>query len=440
MIESIQHQLIQYLKFHPDTRDAEENVLFHRSVQAWMQGLHFLDTAGLTLHLRDKLEMCQQLDLLPAPVRRRLEVNQADNSIRTRRLIEQFLEINLGLQQAGIRYKSLKGFLLFPLYVSRRESRVQYDFDFLVHPEDLSLAQSYCSGLGYAPVHSNPRVVADHIPPLIRRSGWRWRGNYFDPEIPPGIELHYQLWEPEFERFSIKPLHDALAEDHWEELHSVHIPALAPASTLLYCVVHGLRHLLRSDLRLSHLFEIGHVLEITRDDSSFWKLFLQKISQCPKSKQAAAIMFSLASEVFNPSLSEEVRQLISISLTAAGGLWIQSYGRKEALQCYRKSKSIMFLHLDLVESASSKRAVLRQKLLPRHLPLSPYGVEVPRQRLSLSSRFFNRIKYLGFLVIRGWFHFRSLFWFLVHWPRWKWRLRQFHPSENPCRTAKDAGL
>jgi hypothetical protein len=440
MTESIQPQLIQHLRFHPDTLHAQEDALFHSSVQTWMKGLHFLDTAGLTLHLRDKLEMRQQLDLLPAPVRRRLEVNQADNSNRTRRLIEQFLEINLGLQQEGIRYKSLKGFLLFPLYVSRRESRVQYDFDFLVHREDLLRAQNFCNGLGYAPVHSNPRIVADHIPSLIKRSGWHWRGNFFDPEIPPGIELHYQLWEPEFERFSIKALHDALAEDHWEELYSVRIPALTPASTLLHCVLHGLRHILRGDLRLSHLYEIGHILEMTKADQSFWQLFLQKISHCPKSKQAAAIMFSLASAVFNPSLSEEVRQLISTSLTAAGGLWIQSYGRKEALQCYRRSKSSVFLHLDLVESGSSKRAVLRQKLLPRHLPLSPYGVEVPRQQLSLASLLFNRIRYLRFLITRGWFHFQSLFWFLAHWLRWKWRLRKFHPSENSCPTVNDIGL
>jgi hypothetical protein len=363
-------------------------------------------------------------------------MNRVDHSLRTRQLLAHFLEINLRLQLAELRYKSLKGLLLFPLYSSRLESRVQYDFDFLFHSEDLPLAQSFFGEMGYEPAHFNPRIVTDHIPPLIKRDGWRWQGNYFDPEIPPGIELHYQLWEPAFERFPIKALDDVWQEVHWEEFHSVRIPAMTPASTLLYCVLHCLRHLLRSDLRLSHLYEIGHFLEKTREDELLWNVFREKIAQCPKCRQAAAILFALAKEVFNPLINEDVKELISTSLTAAGGLWIQSFGRKEALHCYRESKSILFLHLDLVENASAKRAILRQKLLPRHLPLSPYGVEVPRQHLSLPSRLLNWIKYLRFLTTRGWFHFRSLFWYLAQWPRWQRRLRQFRSSSGNIRINK----
>ena len=49
-------------------------------------------------------------------------------------------------------------------------------------------------------------LAADHLPPLIRKSGWKWNGNYFDPAIPRGVELHFQLWDSDFELISIQTL------------------------------------------------------------------------------------------------------------------------------------------------------------------------------------------------------------------------------------------
>ena len=40
----------------------------------------------------------------------------------------------------------------------------------------------------------------DHLPVLIRRTGWEWRGDFFDPDIPMGVELHFQFWNPRLER------------------------------------------------------------------------------------------------------------------------------------------------------------------------------------------------------------------------------------------------
>ena len=40
----------------------------------------------------------------------------------------------------------------------------------------------------------------DHLPALIRKTGWEWRGDFFDPEIPTAIELHHRFWNSQFAR------------------------------------------------------------------------------------------------------------------------------------------------------------------------------------------------------------------------------------------------
>ena len=29
---------------------------------------------------------------------------------------------------------------------------------------------------------------------LIRKTGWKWREDYFDPEMPTAVELHFAFW------------------------------------------------------------------------------------------------------------------------------------------------------------------------------------------------------------------------------------------------------
>jgi hypothetical protein len=43
---------------------------------------------------------------------------------------------------------------------------------------------------------------------MIRRTGWRWRGDYFDPEQPYSIELHFRFWNPAAECISVDGLDD----------------------------------------------------------------------------------------------------------------------------------------------------------------------------------------------------------------------------------------
>ncbi len=54
-------------------------------------------------------------------------------------------------------------------------------------------------GLGYEATSHTSDPGADHLPVMIRRTGWKWRGDYYDPDMPPSLELHFRFWNPEYD-------------------------------------------------------------------------------------------------------------------------------------------------------------------------------------------------------------------------------------------------
>ena len=49
-------------------------------------------------------------------------------------------------------------------------------------------------GVGYEAVKEIAHNGSDHLPVMIRKTGWTWRGDYYDPEMPPSVELHFRFW------------------------------------------------------------------------------------------------------------------------------------------------------------------------------------------------------------------------------------------------------
>ena len=160
----------------------------------WKRGLEFTDKAGLSLHLRDLLirrnDFGKTAGVDPRSNWNRDTATMFDGSRSWSRNLSSW---NRQLQSADIRYLNLKGLLLAPDFVEPLERRAQYDYDFLVKKEDLQRAYSLFLQHGYSALHSTRELAADHLPTLIQKSGWKWKGNYYDPDIPRGVELHFQL-------------------------------------------------------------------------------------------------------------------------------------------------------------------------------------------------------------------------------------------------------
>ncbi len=123
------------------------------------------------------------------------------------------------------------------------------------------------SGSVTNPIGGNAHPV-DHLPTLIRKTGWEWRGNYFDPELPPALELHFRLWDASMEGFAIPCIDDFWERRERRALEDVEFTSLAAIDLPGYAAAHALRHMLRGDLRPSHIYEIAYFLEHNNDPNS----------------------------------------------------------------------------------------------------------------------------------------------------------------------------
>src|SRR5438552_17858098 len=98
--------------------------------------------------------------------------------------------------------------------------------------------------LGYDPLTVKDEFPADHMPLLIRRTGWRWRGDYYDAEQPAGIEIHFRLWDPSTECIAAEGVDEFWARRCLKSTAGLRYPTLDPLDSLAYATLHVLRHLL----------------------------------------------------------------------------------------------------------------------------------------------------------------------------------------------------
>jgi len=424
MKPTIEFYILDYLRFG-EQESAESSNWLSVDEANWKRGLGFTDTAGLSLHLRDRLMRRNDFGRLPASIQVELERRQSDNVQRTHVMVQEFVELNRRLHGAGIRYLNLKGLLLAPDFVERLEWRVQYDHDFLVKKEDLQRAYTLFLQSGYSALHSTMELAADHLPTLIQKTGWQWKGNFYDPAIPRGVELHFQLWGSDFELLPIQTLDKVWERSCSQMLGSITAPTLCQEDLLFYVTLHAFRHLLRNDLRLSHLHEIAFFLQRTSDQDPFWEGVIARVTQCPNTTKMVATTFELARVLFGPALSSTVRHFIKRHLPATAGSWVRAYGRTGAIHCYRKNRNALLLHLSLIENNARRWALLRQRLLPRHLPLPTYGVQTPQEAQDLTFRAVKAARYLGLLLQRGLFQVRSLTELFLQLPVWLIQNRRY---------------
>src|SRR5580698_4089667 len=115
----------------------------------WERTVGWIDRAGLTLYVLEKLRDRGASEVLPPQVLARFEQNLADNSCRVDHLLYETGCINEKLDQAGVQYVVIKGFSLWPEFCSNPYLRTQCDLDYLVARRSLSAAQNALLKFGY---------------------------------------------------------------------------------------------------------------------------------------------------------------------------------------------------------------------------------------------------------------------------------------------------
>lgn len=358
--------------------------------ESWPDALSFADRTFVTLHWRSRLAAGDEWNRVPGHVRSRLDRNWADNTARLRRIEALSAELDRRFVGAGVEYVRLKGLSHSRLFVADPRERVQYDLDFYCPPPSLDRARQVVLAMGYEPLSALQDFPTDHLPSMIRKTGWQWSGNYFDPDFPPAIDLHFRFWNPETEQFAAAGVEEFWARRAGNDLH--------PVDQVGYAALHGLRHLLRGSLRLSHLYEIAWLLDRKRQEASFWETWREL--HRPGLRALEAVVFGLARAYFGCSVPEPPPD--------SARVWLERHAWSVAEGLFRPNKCELLLHLALVETPSGRRKVLRRRLLPFQLPAPVDAVHLPRDMRTPLVRLRAGWKYVKFVAGRVLHHVRLL--------------------------------
>ncbi len=318
-----------------------------------------------------------------------------------------------------VEYLVIKGFAQYPGYVKDPRLRMQSDIDIYCPSESIFRARDQLLSLGYHPLKGLEQLPVDHLPAMNRKTGWEWRGNAFDPEMPPSVELHFCLWNEATARFASLGLEDFWPRRVARQLDDFSFPGLHPVDNLGFSALHALRDLLSGDWVLHRIYEMARFLHTSAKDKAFWTEWKETHSDSLRSREA--ISFRLARDWFACDLSEEVEAEVR-NLSPGVQQWFHAFSRGPLEGMFHTNKDGVWLHVALLESSRDKRAVLRNALMPMRIPtVGAPGQDTTRQGLrkrfwpSPSHRYTH---YFFYVTSRLAYHARTLAPTLLRGARW----------------------
>lgn len=358
--------------------------------------LAFADRTQLTLLLAP-------FDLPPA-ARAHVDSALARNTIRMRRIAEVYQEF-----AGAFDHVELKGRTHAPDFVDDPSLRVQYDLDLYTPPDQRETARDALLALGYLPIGGQEQLAMDHLPTMVRKTGWQWRGDYFDPELPPAVEVHFQFWDAATERLRVEGLNEFWARREGNRLSLI--------DTLGYASLHLTRHLLRGNPRPFHVWELARFLH-HQHDAGFWRAWRQCHSASLRRLEAVA--FLMARHWFACSLADQAEDEVA-ALPSDVHRWFEVYGWSPLEALFQPNKHELWLHLSLLNSPADRYEVLRRRLFPLSLPGPVDAIHIPAHEMTPGRRMKSYLRNGAYAVSRGWRHARLLI--PTVWEGLKWRLR-----------------
>ena len=397
---------------HLTRRDSE--LLRRLTEQEWRGALDYADRERLTLVLREAAQ-----DVMPAWARERVDRNEEANRVRMQGIAATYGQITEWLSAEHLDFLFLKGMTHAPLFGLPATNRVQYDIDLWLPAEHALRAQRLLMARGYESMPGTEGLRTDHLPPLVRKTGWQWRGDFFDPEIPLPVELHVQFWNREQERIEAPGVEAFPQRRDTCALEGLPIPALHPVDAAGYAALHVLRHVLTGSVRLFHVYEVAAMLHARAGDAAFWTEWKQL--HCADLRRLEALSFRLASEWFGCSVSPAVEEEMA-GQRGRTGAWFGQFGLSPAVLAFHPNKDHLWLHLTLLESRRDAWSVALQRILPWRLPAAAGDAFIREEDLSWRDRLRWRCHWAAHAGRRAWYHVRAVPSVLVSGFRW-WRAR-----------------
>jgi predicted MFS family arabinose efflux permease len=299
---------------------------------------------------------------LPDWVRLRIEQNISDNAERFERIKKDYLAIAGALRDAKAEHLVFKGFALSPDFVEHPRFRMQSDIDLYCPEESVGRARDAISSLGYEPFAEGTYNPGHHLAPLMRRTEWKWRGNFFDPEMPVSVELHCQLADELLARLRPQGLEHFWDRRIEQRQDDFHFPTFATVDHFGYCAQHVVRHLLSGLVPVYNVYELARFLHRNADNEALWNTWRHSHHYSIRSLQA--ICCYLAGDWFACRLPEEVEKEIR-ALPDTAHAWLRCYSSSPLAAWFHPNKNVLWLHLALLHSSRDRRSVLFATLFPK---------------------------------------------------------------------------
>jgi hypothetical protein len=337
----------------------------HRGLRSLAQS----DSRGL-LDAADRTHITLPLAIrcsasFPPDAQQRLRGALDRNALCHEKVLSAYSEIAEVLELRHIDFLVLKGLAQWPWYVDDARYRSQSDIDIYCPTESLGPAREVLAELGYKPVHGDNALSTDqptdHLPVMIRKSGWTWRNDYYDPERPPSVELHFRFWDSVTEGFEAGNVESFWAGRVRRTIGGSEIPTLSVADGLKYSAMHLIRHLLRGDLQVRHVYELAHFLERSAGEDAFWSCW--ECSDAKQDRMIEAIAFRLASEWFRCRMHPAAHRLMT-RIPMHVDRWFRLFGLSPAIGVMKPNKDELWLHLCLVTNGAARRRIAMRRLFP----------------------------------------------------------------------------
>jgi predicted MFS family arabinose efflux permease len=340
---------------------SDESPLARLTSNDWAHLLTRHEFVRLTIPLRQT-----HSEKMPSWVRSRVDGYLADNLLRLERITVAYGEISAALREAAAEHIVIKGFAQWPGFTDHPCFHLQSDIDLYCPPDSILKARDAILALGYETSRDTREACFDHLPPLVRRKGWCWTGNHFDPDMPASIELHHTLWNKQAVGFGVD-----IDQEFWirqvnRSLDDLAFPALALPDNLGYAALQILRDAFIDAISPSKLYQLARFLHLHREDEQFWKAWYDLHPR--KLRQMEAIAFLAARLVFRCVLAEpserEVRELPS-----SVERWFDCFGETLFDRRLERPKLGIWLQLALIESNAQRRAIATKYFSP-YRPIS----------------------------------------------------------------------
>ncbi len=362
------------------------------SERQWEQALDFGDRSQLTL-------------ALSALAPERTAGALRNNAERLRNAQRLYRDLAACLERAGIEFLAIKGLTQCPAFIPDPAIRPQYDIDLYVPRERVMAAAEAVETLGFEPLEDMERFPTDHLPVLIRKTGWQWRGDFYDPEMPLAVELHFRFWNQQVEKLAVPDVEEFWNRRVVREVAGIQMAVLAPADALGYTALHLLRHLLRGSERPFHVYELARFLNSHAMDAGFWKEWRDLHS--PAFRRLQAVSFRLAEEWFGCALGPAARHELE-QLPQATQTWFDEFGASTANRLFSSAKPELWLHLSLLEARRDAWSVARRRLLPFNLPGPVDAIYIPESEMEWHRKALKGLRYGAYVATRMKHHVASV--------------------------------